>query len=212
VDTTVSIVLSLLSGAGGALILDVWWKPRHARRRAAVLLRAEIQKNRDLIEDALPRGGDRIVIRRDLILPHIALDATIGDLGHFPIDIAEATVSLYHDYARILRAYELQVEAFNDTIGPGEPDDRKRDNFRATSMVLLQLMTRGLRASDGVLAQLEDQAAHSIWPGRRARLLSAPRDLGSPEELPANGEAIRVPGTHREVASTKQGQDDDLMS
>jgi hypothetical protein len=39
-----NVGLSLLSGAGGALLLEVWWKPRHARKRAAVLLRAEIQE------------------------------------------------------------------------------------------------------------------------------------------------------------------------
>jgi hypothetical protein len=86
--TVSNIVLSLLSGTGGALILDLWWKPRYARKRAAVLLRAEIQKNRDLLEDRLPLGGQRVRIWRDFMLPRIALDATVADLGHFPEPLA----------------------------------------------------------------------------------------------------------------------------
>jgi hypothetical protein len=199
-----NVVLSLLSGAGGALILDLWWKPRHSRRRAAVLLRAEIQKNRDLLADRLPQGGDRIRLWRDFLLPRIALDATIGDLGHFPVPLAEATISLYHDYTRILRVYELQVEAFNDTIGPGVPDDRKTENFMATRGVLLQLMTRATSASDEVIEQLDSEVARSLWPGRRSRLLDRPgarREALSPHRVLA-----------REATRTERGQDDDLMS
>jgi hypothetical protein len=35
----------LVSGAGGTVLIESWLKPRQARKRAAVLLRAEIQKN-----------------------------------------------------------------------------------------------------------------------------------------------------------------------
>ena len=159
-----------------------------------MLLRAEIQKNRELLEDRLPPAGDRVRIWRDLILPHIALDATISDLGHFPVPLAEATIRLYHDYAKILRAYELQVEAFNDTIGPTAPDERKTENFKATRLVLLQLMTRGLRASDDVMEQLDAELAKSLWPGRRDRMVPPP----SPA-YPARTSTIQV-------------QNDDLMS
>jgi hypothetical protein len=54
-----NVGLSLLSGAGGALLLEVWWKPRQARKRAAVLLRAEIQENRDFIQARLPEMDER---------------------------------------------------------------------------------------------------------------------------------------------------------
>jgi len=160
--------MSLFGGAGGALLLDLWWKPRYAKKRAAVLLSAEVQKNRDLIEDRLPKIDGRTRIWRDFILPRIALDATIADLGHFPVPVAQAVVCLYHDYARILRTYDLQVEAFNDTIGPGEPDERLTKNFEQSSLALLQVMTRGVQASNEMLEALEVEAARSLWPGRRA--------------------------------------------
>jgi hypothetical protein len=193
-----NVILSLMSGAGGALILDLWWKPRYARKRSAVLLRAEIQKNRDLLEDRLPFGGDRVRIWRDFMLPRIALDATIGDLGHFPVALAEATIWLYHDYAKILRAYELQVEAFNDTIGPGEPDERTKENFRVCRTVLLQLMTRGVKASDEMIEQLDTELARSLWPGRRPRLL-APK--GEPRDT--------IRGREQEGTRTIRGQTDE---
>jgi hypothetical protein len=84
-----NVGLSLLSGAGGALLLEVWWKPRHARKRAAVLLRAEIQENRDFIQARLPEMDERTRIRRDLLLPKVAPDAAVSDLGYFPLPLAQ---------------------------------------------------------------------------------------------------------------------------
>jgi hypothetical protein len=167
--------LSLFGGAGGAVLLEMWWNPRYAKKRAAVLLLAEIRKNRDLLEDRAPRLSG-IAIFRDLMLPTIALDATVADLGHFPVQLAQEIICLYHDYAKILRAYDLQVEAFNDTVGVGPPAEEKTRNFEVTRTVLLQLMTRGLNASDKVIPALEAEAAKSMLPGRRPRLLpEAPR-------------------------------------
>jgi hypothetical protein len=91
----------------------------------------------------------------------------------------------------------LQVEAFSDTIGPDAPDERQTKNFEATSAVLLQLMTRGAKASGDVIEQLDAERAKSLWPGRRDRLLPPPVGL-NPQHL-----------AH---TSTMQVQSDDLMS
>jgi hypothetical protein len=165
----------LFGGAGGALLLELWLKPRQARQRAAVLLRAEVRKNRDLLEDRLPKLDENVRVWRDLMLPTIALDATTDDLGHLPVELAEQVVRLYHDYEKILRAYELQVEVFNQGLGR-QPDGRQQKNFEAASAALLHVMTRGITASDEVLKGLEVEAARSVLPGRRLRRL--PGHLG----------------------------------
>src|SRR5262245_12375852 len=41
-------VLAILSGAGGAALLEVYWKPRQDRRKAATVLLSEILNNTQL--------------------------------------------------------------------------------------------------------------------------------------------------------------------
>jgi hypothetical protein len=166
----VNLGTSLVSGAAAALAVEAWWKPRYGRKRAAVLLRAEIQRNRELIEDRLPKLDERVRVWRDFRLPRIALDATLGDLGYLPTTVAQAVIGLYHDYAAILRAYELQVEAFEETRGEEALHERKVKNFQETRLVLTVLMTRAIKASASLEEQLETEAARSLWPGRRPRL------------------------------------------
>jgi hypothetical protein len=171
-----NVGLSLLSGAGGALLLEVWWKPRQARKQAAVLLRAEIQENRDFIQARLPEMDERTRIRRDLLLPKVALDAAVSDLGYFPLPLAQAVIRVYHEYEKILRAYQLQVEAFYETVGPKEPEERLTSNFRAARRVLAEHMQLGLLDSDAALRLLQPEAERSLWPGRRPRLLAEDRN------------------------------------
>jgi len=111
----------------------------------------------------------------DCQLPTIALDATITDVAEFPTDLATAIVGLYHDYAKVLRAYELQIEAWRATLIPGGTDERLTEhlqkNFEVTRGVLLQVITRAIVASDEILPRLEDQAERAIMPDRRPRIL-----------------------------------------
>ena len=53
----------------------------------------------------------------------------------------------------------------------GLADGRLTKNFEVTRGVLLQLITRAVVASDGILPRLEVEAERSIMPGRRPRLL-----------------------------------------
>jgi hypothetical protein len=108
-----------------------------------VLLRAEIKENRDFIQARLPEMDERTRIRRDLLLPKVALDAGVSDLGYFPLPLAQAVIRVYHEYEKILRAYPLEVGAFYETAGPKEPEERLTSNFRASRRVLAEHMQLG---------------------------------------------------------------------
>lgn len=41
-----TVALAILSGAGGAALLELWWKPRRERRRAAALVHSDLMNQR----------------------------------------------------------------------------------------------------------------------------------------------------------------------
>jgi hypothetical protein len=47
--STGTIILAVLAGAGGSALLELLWKPRRDRRRAASLLIAEVAMNTELL-------------------------------------------------------------------------------------------------------------------------------------------------------------------
>jgi hypothetical protein len=168
-----NVVLSLFGGVLGAFALDLWLKPRLARRRAAVLLRAEIRNNRDHLHYRRPKT-EGIGIHMEFVLPTWALDGTIGVLGEFPVQLGEALVSLYHSYARVLRAYETQVQAFNEALGKDDNEGRLQKNFEVTRETLRQMIEATIAESNEVLGMLEKEVAKSVLPGRRPRRLPPP--------------------------------------
>jgi hypothetical protein len=82
----------------------------------------------------------------------------VSDLGYFPLPLAQAVIRVYHEYQTILRAYQLQVEAFYETVEPKEPEERLTSNFRAARRVLAEHMQLGLLDSDAALRLLQPEA------------------------------------------------------
>jgi hypothetical protein len=164
--------VSLFGGAGGALLLDVWWKPRRARHRTSVLLRAEIAVNRRAIEDAMPETGADVQIVENFSLPVVGWDAVAGEVGELPIALAQDVIALYHLYAKIRGAYASQAETVAE-YRDATKDSHVRaalDNFGVVTQSLRVLMQRGLDASDAILARLDEEVERSILPGRRPRI------------------------------------------
>jgi len=92
-------LLAIVSGAGGSALLELYWKPRRDRQKAAVLLLAEILVNTDL---ALLQAHARVKLPRhissDLSFSRLGWDATTDLLRELPPDLVKRTLLLYKRY------------------------------------------------------------------------------------------------------------------
>jgi hypothetical protein len=167
----ITVGFSLFGGAGGALLLDLWWKPRRARQRAAVLLHAEIEANSKSIRERLPKSGQTVGMHPDLLLPTIAWEAVSTDVSEFPVNLADQVVRLYHLYAEIIQYHELLSESLEEY---SDVEFRKveeaQENFRVVEQALSAAMTEAIQASEVLLPGLDRERAMSMLPGRRPRL------------------------------------------
>lgn len=92
-------LLAIVSGAGGSALLELYWKPRRDRQKAAVLLLAEILVNTDL---ALLQAHARVKLPRnissDLSFSRLGWDATTDLLRELPPDLVKRILLLYKRY------------------------------------------------------------------------------------------------------------------
>src|SRR5438067_1384586 len=94
-----TIVLAIVSGAGGSIVLELIWKPRRDRRRAASLLVAEVALNTELLLlHAHARTFAPKSIPADLSMSTLAWDAAAPLVSELPRERLRAVVTLYNRY------------------------------------------------------------------------------------------------------------------
>ena len=105
--------LAIISGAGGSALLEIFWKPRRDRRKAATLLAAEIGLNTELaILQAHARWRARRKIPGDLSFSRLAWDATTDLLRELPPDLLKRILLLYTRYEHL----NYCVEDYGKTV------------------------------------------------------------------------------------------------
>src|SRR5713101_1656696 len=93
------VVLPILSGAGGAALLEVYWKPRRDRRRAAVILLSEILNNwQRCILQANARQKAPKRVPADFHIELQGWDAAQDKLSELPPDTIKSVMLLYSHF------------------------------------------------------------------------------------------------------------------
>ncbi len=117
-----SIAVSILSGAGGAALLDLWWKPRRDRRRVSSLLLAEILINTDyLLLQAHARVNDPKSIPADFKLSVKAWEKAGDRVSELDPDLVKRLLLLYirysdlNNYVSMFNQLLYQQDAFSAT-------------------------------------------------------------------------------------------------
>lgn len=99
-----TVLLAVLSGAGGSALLDLYWKPRRDRLRAATLLVAEVAFNTEVpLLQAHARFKNMKSIPADFALSTLSWGAA-GDLvSELPVKILRELVLLYNQFESLNR-------------------------------------------------------------------------------------------------------------
>jgi hypothetical protein len=109
-----TIGLAILAGAGGSALLELLWKPRRDKRRAATLLLSEIALNTELLLlHAHVRQTEPGRIPADLRMSVMAWNATADLVSELPGKIIRDLVVLYNRYDSLNR----QVLLFGEAVG-----------------------------------------------------------------------------------------------
>lgn len=132
-----TIVLALLAGAGGSALLELLWKPRRDRRRAAKLLLAELAVNTELLLlHAHARTTSPGQIPADLRMSTMAWNAVAPMVSELPAKLVRKLVVLYNRYDSLNRQNVLFAEALRD----------KRSEDRGTQITAGMMATATLNA------------------------------------------------------------------
>jgi hypothetical protein len=128
-----TVLLALFGGAGGSLLLELWWNPWRARRRVAALLAEEVNLNAQLLTLHVHlRRKDPGRIAADFSLIRLAFDAVAPELGVLPASVAGQVLVTYHYFERLQRLREMFSERSRrwqeaEAAGQSDAADRKRD-------------------------------------------------------------------------------------
>jgi hypothetical protein len=127
-----TIALALLSGAGGALLLELLYKPHHERARAAALLLAEILINTEvLLLQAHARIANPKGIPGDFKMSTLGWDTAASSLRELPPSTLKSALLLYNRYHHLNSCVDLFAEALADIERyPKEHDPRTGANPR----------------------------------------------------------------------------------
>ena len=92
-------LLAIISGVGGSALLELFWKPRQERRKAAAILMADILLNTELLLlQAHARVKNPKRIPDDFNISLIGWDASSESLREFPTGLIKSLVLLYNRY------------------------------------------------------------------------------------------------------------------
>jgi hypothetical protein len=110
-----TILLAILSGAGGSALLELYYKPRRDRRKAATLLAAEIGLNAELIQlQAQLRKTKPRQIGRDFSLSTAAWTASLGVVAELPPHLVKKLLVHYARVDNINESVTLYAEAVTE--------------------------------------------------------------------------------------------------
>jgi hypothetical protein len=164
----VTVLLALFGGAGGSLLLDLWWKPRRTRRRVAALLMHEINVNvQAMAVHAYLREGHPRQVSADFRLSRLAFDALAAEVAELPPMVAADVIVLYHHFEHL----HVLREAFSRThaewraaeaTGQGDIEKRKQYCLAALDGFNVNLDETLAEARD-VFARLRPHAPRLPW-------------------------------------------------
>jgi hypothetical protein len=164
----VTVVLALFGGAGGSLLLDMWWKPRRVRRRVAALLMHEVNVNTQAmavhtyLREQHPRQ-----VSADFRLSRLGFDAVASEIAELPPQVASDVIVLYHhfEHLHVLReAFSRTHAAWRaaEATGQGEIEKVKRYCLAALDGFNVNL-DETLTEARAVFALLRQHAPRQPW-------------------------------------------------
>jgi hypothetical protein len=110
-----TVALALLSGAGGAALLDLYYKPRRDCKKAATLLLAEILINTELLLlQAHARAKNPRGIPGDFKMSTLAWDTAAPVLAELPAPVLKSALVLYNRYHYLNNCVALYKDALAD--------------------------------------------------------------------------------------------------
>jgi hypothetical protein len=124
-----TVALAIVSGAGGSALLELWYKPRRDRRRAAKALVAEIMLNTDLaLLHAHARWKAVKKIPGDFRFSLICWDSAAELISELPVDLIKSVVILYNRYKQCNEAVAFYREGLDqlEAIPDGNPNRREK--------------------------------------------------------------------------------------
>jgi len=143
-ETVGGIVVALVSGAGGAVLLEVFWKPRRDRRKAATLLLAEILLNTELLlmqtraRQARPKS-----IPGDFHMSTLAWDTVSNALVELPAEVLKSVLLLYNRYRDLNTFVGQFAEALRD-VDANEPGSAVRLRAERHSDVIIDVFNTSI--------------------------------------------------------------------
>ena len=106
-----TIAIALFSGAGGALLLDLYFRPRRDRKRAAVLLLSEASLNLEALLNArgyMDSGTDRGP-PSDMVISRTALDLVGTAVSELPPETVDGIIITYNGLSRLDQLRRIAV-------------------------------------------------------------------------------------------------------
>jgi hypothetical protein len=110
-----TIVLALAGGVGGSALLELLWKPRRDKRRAAAALTADIAHNLEvLLLQAHARFKNPKAIPADFAMSTVGWTAVGNLISELPPDTLRKVVLLYNQFAGLNRDVDLYASLFSE--------------------------------------------------------------------------------------------------
>lgn len=161
-SSTGTIILAVIAGAGGSALLELLWKPRRDRRRAASLIVAEVAMNTQLLMlQAHARFANPGGIPADIRLSTIGWEAAGALVSELPIKLLRDLVLLYNQY----RSLNLQVAAFAESLrdrDSAEVASQERENAEMMLASIIDVFNTGIDSTiargQELLSELADLA------------------------------------------------------
>jgi hypothetical protein len=144
-----TILLAMLAGAGGSVLLELLWRPRRDRQRAAGLLTAEVALNTELLLlQAHARQADRFGIPADLRMSVMGWHAVAALVSELPFAENRALIHIYNQYDALNR----QVEAYGIALAKHKAASAGSSEYRDSETMVLRILDVFNTGLDATLA------------------------------------------------------------
>jgi hypothetical protein len=138
------IALALISGAGGSALLEMFWRPRRDRKKAATLLLAEILLDTELLfMQAHARLKNPKNIPGDFHMSTLAWDTAASALVELPPGTLKSVLLLYNRY-RDMNANVAQFAAAFDNIERTAPGSAERKRAERQADVIIDVFNTSI--------------------------------------------------------------------
>jgi hypothetical protein len=167
-----TVLLALFGGAGGSLLVELWWNPRRARRRVAALLAEEVNLNAQLLTLHVHlRRTNPGQISADFQVMQLAFEAVAQEIAELPANVAGQVILTYHYFDRLNRLREMvreRLSRWREAQESGRGDLYALEHNAMSGLEYFNgLVDRTLAATEQTLALLR---AHA--PKRKQRFVS----------------------------------------